>query len=266
MRLIQRILFFSFLTGLLACKKVIDIKVKDSDTRYVIEGIITNEPGSAKVLLSRTNPFYADNNFPSVTGAVVKIGDNGTEHTLVETAPGVYQNNSLTGVPGHQFQLSVSVGGQSFTAGCTMPQPVVLDTLYVAPGTFGQFRFATIAYTDPAGINNGYRFVQYVNGAKDPRIFWENDEFTDGEKVETQLDTGVDKKDDPRNINSGDVVTIEMQTIDEVIYKYWYSLRTGGGDGTGNVIAPANPLSNINGGALGYFSAHTVNRRSVIAP
>lgn len=266
MRLVQKIFFFSFLTGLIACKKVIDIKLKESDTKYVIEGTITNEPGSCKVFLSKTNPFYADNNFPEVSGAIVRISDNGTEHTLTEISAGVYENNSLTGVPGHHYQLSVSVGGQNFSATCTMPQPVVLDTLYISPGPFGQFKFATIAYTDPAGINNGYRFVQYVNGAKDPRIFWENDEFTDGEKVEDQLDTGVDKKDDPRNIKSGDLVMIEMLTLDEAIYKYWYSLRTGGGDGTGNVIAPANPLSNITGGALGYFSAHTINRRSVIAP
>lgn len=266
MRLILQILFYSFLTGLVACKKVIDIDVKESDTKYVIEGVITNEAGSCKILISRTIPFYTDNDFPEVSGAVVKIKDNGTEHVLTETAPGVYQNNSLTGVPGHQYQLSVSVENQNFSASCTMPQAVLLDTLSVAPGPFGQFKFATIAYTDPAGINNGYRFVQYVNGTKDPRIFWANDEFTDGEKVETQLDTGVDKKDDPRNINSGDHVTIEMQTLDESIYKYWYSLRTGGGDGTGNVIAPANPVSNVTGGALGYFSTHTVDRRTVIAP
>jgi hypothetical protein len=147
-----------------------------------------------------------------------------------------------------------------------MPQPVVLDTLYISPGPFGQFRFASISYRDPAGINNGYRFIQYVNGIKDPRIFWENDEFTDGEKVVLQLDTGVDKKDDPRNIDSGEEVTIEMQTLDEVIYKYWYTLRSGGGDGTGNIASPYNPVTNIKGGALGYFSAHTVSRRSVIAP
>ncbi len=147
-----------------------------------------------------------------------------------------------------------------------MPQPVVMDTLYISPGPFGQFKFASVAYTDPAGINNGYRFVQYLNGAKDPRIFWENDEFNDGERVVIQLDTGVDEKDDPRNIKSGDEVRIEMLSLDEAIYKYWYSLRSGGGDGSGNTAAPANPLTNIIGGALGYFSAHTVHRKTVIAP
>ena len=56
-----------------------------------------------------------------------------------------------------------------------------MDTIYISRGPFGQYKFATISYTDPAGINNGYRFIQYVNGVKEPTIFWENDEFTDGQ-------------------------------------------------------------------------------------
>ena len=169
-------------------------------------------------------------------------------------------------MPGRRYDLSVTINNLEFTASCTMPQPVVMDTLYVVPGPFGQFRFATVGYTDHAGINNQYRFVQYVNGIKDPAIFWENDEFTDGQKIIVQLDTGVDKKDDPRDIESGDQVTIEMLGLDEAVYKYWYSLQSGGGDGSGNSAAPANPVTNIKGGALGYFSVQTIDRRTVIAP
>ena len=266
MRHIKKYFPFLFFLSFGSCKKVIDIKVKDSDTKYVIEGIITNEPGSCKVYLSKTNSFTQDNNFPKVSGANIKIGDNSSEVELTESSPGVYQTNSITGIPGHLYKLSVNINNEIFTATCTMPQPVVLDTLYISPGPFGQFKFASIGYTDPRGIKNGYRFVQYVNGVKDPRIFWENDEFTDGEPVVTQLDTGIDKKGDPRNINSGDEVTIEMLCLDEAIYKYWYSLRSGGGDGSGSTAAPANPLTNIKGGALGYFSAHTIHRKIVIAP
>ena len=262
----KQLITIIFSAAVFSCKKVIEIKVKDSDTKYVIEGIVTNEAGSCKVMISKTNPFYADHNFPIVSNAVVTISDNITQYTLTETSPGIYQNTSLTGVQGHTYRLSVAVDNQSFFASCTMPQPVVLDTLYISSGPFGQFNFATVSFNDPPGINNGYRFVQYLNGRKDPRIFWENDEFTDGEKVTLQLDTGIDKKDDPRNIKSGDEVIIEMQTLDESIYKYWYSLRTGGGDGSGNTAAPANPLTNISGGALGYFSAHTISRRIVTAP
>ena len=260
------ILFLLFSFTLLSCEKVIDINVRESETRYVIEGVITNEPGDAKVLLSLTKPFNQDNSFTPVSNAIVKIKDNGAEILFVETAPGRYENNTLVGIPGHLYELEVAINSEIFTARCVMPQLVLIDTLYIAPGPFGQFKFANVGYTDPAGVDNGHRFVQCVNGRKDPEIFWENDELNDGDRVIVELDTGVDKQDDPRNINSGDTVTIEMLTLDEQIYKFWYSLRTGGGNGDGNTAAPANPLSNIRGGALGYFSAHGIDRESVIAP
>jgi hypothetical protein len=263
--LIKNSYLLVLLISFIACEKVIDIDVRESDTRYVVDAVITNEPGTCYVYLSRTKPFNEDNNFEQVSGGVVTIKDNGHESALRETRPGMYESTDLTGVPGHRYDLSITINDQVFTATCTMPPPVKLDTLYIAPGPFGQFQFATIAYTDRAGVNK-YRFVQYVNGVKDPAIFWENDEFTDGQKIVMQLDTGVDKQDDPRNINSSEQVTIEMLGLDETVYKYWYSLQSGGGDGSGNSAAPANPVTNISGGALGYFSAQTIDRRTVIAP
>ena len=232
----------------------------------MIEGIITNEPGVCKVYLSQTRNFNEDNQFQKVSGATVKVKDNGAETTLSEIQPGIYETNVINGVPGHIYQLSVIVSSQTFTATCTMPQPVLMDTLYISRGPFGQFKFATIGYTDPAGINNGYRFVQYVNGVKEPTIFWDNDEFTDGQSVITQLDASADEKDDPSNIKTGDKVTVEMQCLDESVYKYWNTLKAGGGDGDGNTASPANPITNIQGGALGYFSAHTVNRKMAVSP
>jgi hypothetical protein len=143
---------------------------------------------------------------------------------------------------------------------------VPLDTLYVSRGPFGQFSFPTVGYTDPRGVNNGYRFVQYVNGVKDPAIFWEDDEFTDGQKIISQLDNGVTEKDDPRAIMPGDEVAIELHSVDDAIYRFWYTAKSGGAAGSINTVAPANPITNIQGGALGYFSAHAIDRRKVIAP
>ena len=261
---------YSFLLFLfpfvLSCQKVIEIKVKESDTRYVIEGLVTNESTPGKVKISRTNPLNSDNNFLNISGASVKIRDNGIEHTLAEVSPGIYQTSGLTGIPGHRYELSVMINGESFSATSTMPQPVLLDTMYVDYGPFGQFRFASIGFTDPAGIDNGYRFIQYVNGVKDPRIFWHDDELTDGDRTLIMLDTGIDKKDDPRNIDSGDEVIIEMQVLDQAMLNYWYTLRTGGGVGSGNIASPSNPVTNISGDALGYFSAYTVTRKKVIVP
>lgn len=266
MRLMNTFLSSLFLFALSSCEKVIDIKLKGSDTKYVIEAIVTNERGKSSVRISETKHFAADNEFPGVTGAVVKIRDNGTEFTFTETRAGVYENSILNGKPGHTYDLSVAINNQLFSATCTMPQPVFIDTLYISNGPLGRFRFATVRYSDPAGINNSYRFVQYLNGTKDPTIFWENDEFTDGQTIIAQLDTEVSEIDDPRNIKSGDEVTVELLSLEEAVYRYWSSLRSGGGDGESSVAAPANPPTNIRGGALGYFSAHWTHRKTVIAP
>ena len=55
-----------------------------------------------------------------------------------------------------------------------------------------------------------------------------------------------------------------MQNIDPVVYKYWFSLSQNA-TGETQSASPANPVSNIKGGALGYFSAHTISTKSIIA-
>lgn len=256
----------SALSALLSCNRVIEIDLRETEIKYVIEGIVTNEPGICKVYVTESKNFNEDNNFNKVSGAIVTVTDNGVATTLFESQPGVYETAAITGIPGHTYQLTVTVNRQVFTAASTMPQPVLMDTLYVSKGPFGQFKFATVGYSDPSGVNNGYRFIQYVNGIKEPTIFWDNDEFTDGQMVIMQLDASADEKDDPRNIKTGDRVMVEMLCLDDAVYRYWNTLRTGGGDGDNNTAAPANPITNIKGGALGYFSAHTISRRTVVAP
>lgn len=266
MRTLAKFLWILIGATAVSCNKVIDLDLRDTEIKYVIEGIITNEPGVCKVLLSKSKNFNEDNQFQYVSGAIVRVSDNGVEHMLSEVRPGVYETQAITGMPGHKYHLYVSIDNQLFTATSTMPQPVSIDTLYISKGPFGQFNFATVGYTDPAGENNGYRFVQYLNGVKERTIFWENDEFTNGQSVILQLDNSATERDDPRNIKTGDRVIIEMLCLDEAVYNFWNTLSVGGGDGEGDTAAPANPMSNIQGGGIGYFSAHTISRKTVVAP
>ncbi len=267
MHSMYRLILFLFIsTGFISCEKVIDVDIRESDRRYVIEGVITDEPGVCNIRLTRTIHFNDPNVFPAVSGAVVKVKDNGVEYTLNETSPGNYSTTAINGTPGHLYQLSIVVNGESFTADCTMLTPVPLDTLYIAQGPFGAYKFANIEYTDPGGINNGYRFIQYVNGVKDPAVFWDNDEFTDGQTSALRLDNGLSDDADPRTIHSGDNVTIEILSLDDPIYRFWSTVFFGGAAGSAFTASPANPVTNVKGGALGYFSAHSVRRRTVIAP
>src|SRR5689334_25431109 len=129
MKPIKSLMFFVMVISLYSCQKVIDLKLHDADIKYVVEGIITNEPGVCKVNLTQSKPFYENNIFPGVSGATVTVKDNDVEYSLPETQPGVYETKLINGTPGHVYELSVTINGDVFTATSKMPQPVLLDTV-----------------------------------------------------------------------------------------------------------------------------------------
>src|SRR5689334_13976131 len=134
MKPIKSLMFFVIVASLYSCQKVIDLKLHDADIKYVVEGIITNEPGVCKVTLTQSKPFYENNVFPGVSGATVTVKDNDVEYSLPETQTGIYETNLINGTPGHVYQLSVTINNYVFTASSTMPSPVLLDTLYISNG------------------------------------------------------------------------------------------------------------------------------------
>ncbi|HEX2847098.1 MAG TPA: DUF4249 domain-containing protein [Chitinophagaceae bacterium] len=254
------------LIGLSSCEKVIDINLNKAEKRYVVEAIVNDQSG-ARVLLSQTKDFEDDNSFAGVSGAVVEITENGgAATTLSETTAGMYEAPALIGSVGKTYSLSVKVNGQSFTAVSTMPQKVNLDTIYITDEfLFGDTRkIVNLEYKDPPGRGQYYRFVQYLNGRKETEIFVQNDEYTDGRNVTNKLFYFPDDDEDYRKIKSGDQVRIEMFCTDANVYKYWYSLyRSATGE---SQATPSNPVSNMKGGALGYFSAQTSQAKTMIAP
>jgi len=247
-----------------ACQKVISVHLDSSATKYVIEGVVTDQPGGSSVSITQTKDFSSNNSFAGVSGASVTIENNGSGYLLTESSPGVYTTSALTGVPGNIYSMKVVLNGVVFTASSTMPNPVVgIDSIYVSNGTLTNKRFANVVFTDPAGTPNYYRWVQYVNGHQEKTNFLGNDEFTDGLRIKTQLDFNNNTDDPKRDIKTGDSVRIDMINIDSAVYQYWYALERNA-DGSNRSASPANPTSNISGGCLGYFSAQAVRTRRLL--
>lgn len=251
------------LTVILAsCTKVIDVNLNDAAKKYVVEGNVTNQPGPYTVQLTQTKNFSDDNNFPGVSGATISITDvtAGTTEVLKETAPGVYQTQQLQGREGRTYKLDVVIGNNHFTASSTMPNQVPLDSLYtVVQDFFGKNVIAVVpAYTDPITKGNCYHFRQFINGVVDKTFYYDNDDFSNGKTNSFSL-----LRDDPDStLHTGDFVQVEMQCTDRPIYEYWYSAdMSSTGDGNG---IPGNPVTNLTGGALGYFSAHTSQTKSLV--
>jgi len=249
-------------SGLISCKQVIDINVSSASSLLVIEGNVTDQLGTQTVTLSRSVDYNSTNVFPTVSGAVITINEStGVNYKLTETSPGTYIVNRLKGKTGEAYTLNVVLNGQSYTATSIMPPAVPLDSLTLVEQAFGSRTVKTVAvnFRDPPGISNQYKFVMYINGVQVKRIFTQNDVYTDGNNIVIMLYQDIDLK-------KGDRVDVDMQCIDAPIYNYWNSLSNQGGNGPQNSATPANPPSNISNNALGYFSAHTIQRKSTIIP
>lgn len=243
-----------------SCEKEIFIDLNSSDPQIVIEGNIDNLSGPYYVKLSWMVNFSDDNTFPPVTGAQVIISDNtGVKDTLTEKNAGVYRTRRIAGRPGITYSMSIKTGSKSFYATSTMPKTVNLDSLRfdkLIPE--GINYYTTPIYTDPIEPGNYYRFLQTINKYADyATITVFNDQMNNGLVNTRPIMT------DKHAIELGDTIKVEMRCIDSNIYIYYLGLCNVAGYNF--LITPVNPPNNITGDyALGYFSAHTVQRRTQI--
>ncbi len=246
--------------SLLGCKKVIDVKLKNAGSQIVITGEVNNKRGPYKVSISKSVDFTADNNFPGVSGAFVTITGNGITDTLSENEPGNYYTHQLEGKPGKSYSLFVSLNGEKYTATSVMPQPVHLDSISFLIGEKNNI-YAVANFQDPPNVPNYYQFTELVNGENLPdgrgnSVF--SDRLSDGRYIRAVL------YDDTSDIKPGITLTVQMNCVDKAVYNYFNQLLlVSTGSSRFASPSPANPTSNINGGALGYFSANTVATKSV---
>lgn len=246
---------------LAACQKVIDLHLNNDSGKYVIEGNITNLPGPYQVTVGKTGEVNADFVNSGVSGANVSVRDDaGNSEVLKEVQTGVYQGSVLQGVEGRTYYLSVTVGGNSYMASSLMPHRVNLDSLYIVNVyNFSKMVKAVVpVFTDPVGQGNCYRFNETINGVLDKNLYYQNDDYTDGRTSSFSLL----RPDPDSTLHINDKVDVEMQCIDKAMYKYWFSVDQSS-TGNGGTLA-SNPVTNISGGALGYFSAHTSQTRSIL--
>lgn len=259
MKQITHLLAASTIIALTSCTKEIDLDLKNESNKLVVEAAITEGAGPHTVHVTRSVDFAAANDFPGVTNAVVTLSDDlGNSEQLSGDGNGSYLTSSLEGGQQRNYRLNVQVDGTSYTAECAMPMAVSLDTLRIDNfPTFGMYNKVIVpVYHDPAGSANYYRFLVRVNGQKLDGIHVVSDRYTDGNTVQQPLFL------DDLELEGGDVVEVTMQCIAPNIYDYFFSMAQN----VGNAATPANPTSNINGGALGYFSVHTSSTRTVVVP
>ena len=249
----------------IGCEKTVDLNYKGNQSKIVIEGDITNEAGPYFVKITKSINLSNTESYPTIDNAVVAISDNaGNMETLSPQGNGEYRTNAIAGVPGRTYTLTVIAESQTYTAQSTMPASVLLDSIKVEQFTFGGDIERNIipVYADPIAKGNTYRFVLSVNNEIINQHFVQNDAVTNG-VVNTQQ---LEADDNIVKLKPGDSITINMQCIDNRVALYYTTLALMGDNGPGGGTTPNNPPTNISNGALGVFSAHTVQKKSKVAP
>lgn len=247
-----------------ACEKVIEFDLSESEEAFVIEANITNNKHPFTVLVSKTSPYFGAKSNNPVSGAIVSVrAENGKAKYFEEIEPGVYQLRGTIATAGHWYIIGVEYDGVAYSAKSFMNEVVPISDLSFS--YFDGFGFFDSGYKvstyirDPAGSENYYRLKYYVNGSiADDRgeIALYSDQLFNGK------DIGLSQR--SQVFQETDTLTIELQSIDKAVYNYFSMLENISGGTMQQTASPANPVSNFNNGALGYFSAYTYDRKTVV--
>ena len=252
---------------LTSCEKVIDLDLSTAGTQVVIEGTVSNQLTPWTVRVSQSSGFHENGGGPVIPNATVSIAISGinSPESLTYAGNGLYQSRPLRGEPGRTYTLTVAANGRTYVAVSTMPAVVPIKRVMLENQPVGG-PVSYAEFTDPAGVKNYYRWVLYVNDQPRRDLFVLDDRLYSGvvnvRQALSILDgPGTNAQTD--KLKPGDRVTVEMQSVDQGVYTYLAGLLQLL---IGDAATPANPTSNLSGGALGYFSAHSSTRQTTIVP
>lgn len=248
-----------------SCTETIEFEFNPVKPEIVVEGHVPALE-YAEVILSKTAEINSSNPQDNlIKNALVILEDNsGISETLVETAPGRYRSNKIQGTPGVTYKLTIQTEESEAVINSMdlMPEPVSIGKVRARRSTLPEIEGVKmpeweviVEYTDPAKETNYYRFVEYVNG-KVIASYVEDDKLNNGKNNKSFL-TNFDRK-----LVPGDTLTIELQSISEAVYNYFYSFSYLGQLVQGST--KTNPITNINGAELGYFSAYASCKKSIV--
>jgi len=265
----------------ISCTKVVNIDLNSVSPNIVVDAELNDQPGPYTVNLTQTVNFSDNNVFPAVTGATVIISDNaGNTETLTDMGSGNYVTSHLQGVSGRTYNLFINSKGKVYTAASTMPAPVALDSVIADTssktrgGGFGggggggstTTHVVSVSvravFTDPAGVTNYYRLIEYKNRVPNyNNISIISDQGQDG----SVITKNVIRRD--TSIHKGDTISVVLESIDANVYEYYRTLAQITKTQTGiQTTVPGNPTTNMTNNALGFFSAYASRSKYTIAP
>jgi hypothetical protein len=281
MRPILNIALAIALAGFLAqCTERIDVEVDSTYTRLVVEGHITTDTLAHAVKLSLSGDYFANKPADRVSDATVMIddGDQTIQLTESKTEPGLYlTEDDYHGIPGKTYtllisQVDVDADGEYevYTARSVLHPVAPLDSIGLELMESPHFKFyQVLVYAWDPPETNFYAFKVYKNYKLITdtlnELVVQNDEFFNGNYTYGIPSQFLDQDEEEEILEDGDVVTFELNGITEEFYQYVIEAQSEVFYQTPMFSGPpANIKSNISNGALGFFTAYSIERSSIV--
>ncbi|MFY0655132.1 MAG: DUF4249 domain-containing protein, partial [Cyclobacteriaceae bacterium] len=249
-----------------SCEETIILDTDQGGTKTMIEAVVTDLPNRQYVRLSTTVDFYSEQAYPAISDADVSVTDGfGTVHHYSESVeqPGYYYPDvDYTGEAYVEYSLNVNIDGDIYTASDVLLPVTPIDSLTVRldedemddPEEDGMFYTPLLYAKEPQDEENYYLWKFYRNGEI------HND---DGDYVTLSNDVAIGENIDgveaPLYFAEGDVARVEMISLTRGCFVFYSDLTNlVFSDGGVFTPQPANPRSNITGGALGVFQVSSI--------
>lgn len=265
MKRIHILLLINLMLFNIACEKVIELNLDNSQERLVIEGLLQWEKGTSGaeqiIKLSKTGSFYANKIVPA-TGATITITrQNGSVFIFAEMAEGVYATTNFEPEIDAVYMLEIRYNEEIYTATNTMKSVVEIDSITQSTeeGFYTNEPEINIFFTDPIGEGNHYS-VSYERISGDSMDSYSeqyDDSFEDGNVLNLLYELP--------EINVGDQFEIRLSGISKEFSDYIILIENQEDADIGPfTISPVNVKgncinqSNLNNYPYGYFSLSEV--------
>ncbi|MBW6498179.1 MAG: DUF4249 domain-containing protein [Bacteroidales bacterium] len=256
------------LASFVSCSEKIELDLNSSNTRLVVEGLITDQAGPQGVILTQSSSYFFNEPAPGVTDALVTLTDGGQEWQLTQESAGHYLlPQGFAGIPGTTYQLSIQHQNTQYEASAHLREVPMIDSLSRLPHPILPDRdFLVIHFQEPPQTRDFYMYHIFFNDSlvtdSINKVPFGDDDGVNGRYLSIPVYLFRAGEEAPQ---PGDRIRVQKFSISEEYFQFMIALRrnqgTVGGPFTG---PPANVPGNINNGALGFFLASAVSEVEMV--
>lgn len=268
--------------GLLSCEETIRLDERQLLTRYIFEGLVTDQQARHYIRITEGIGFYTPGPTPRVRRASVTVSDDaGNTYNFEETEPGLYEAE-FKGEVGRVYTMrAVLENGEVFTASDRMNfiEPIRAmrweiderERRRIQGERFSQYFYRVLVDTrDPQETQDFYLFKFFRNDSIMRSSNHEN--ITQGDGLffadDRLLQGNIDGLRMPYFFSKGDTARYEAYSMSREAYIFYDDLSSVlNNDGGLFGPVPANPQTNIrNAGnlGLGLFQVSAVASKEIV--